>query len=95
MDLGRSNRAPYCAVQRLLGYAVGRWADIEAGCIRAGVDLYGLSLRAGLNVIRSFYVEGLDPEQVDEFDAWLEMPPDAIAERADELARVEAEWGPL
>lgn len=54
-----------------------------------------MSLRAGLNVIRSFYVEGLDPEQVDEFDAWLEMPPDAIAERADELARVEAEWGPL
>lgn len=54
-----------------------------------------MSLRAGLNVIRSFYVEGLDQEQVDEFDAWLDMPSEAIAERADELARVEAEWGPL
>ena len=70
------DRAPYRAVERLLGYVVSDWNRLDGTLALEGVDIRRLDLRRLCNVVYAWLTRDADAEAIREFDRDLEFPFD-------------------
>lgn len=67
-------RAPYRTVVRIHGYAIGYWEQIDGTCAAAGVDPFALNPSRFCNLVYSFCVQQMTPDDKAKFDAELDRP---------------------